>query len=150
MTKLLTHDQKKILNCYQRDFPLTPRPFAEMGKELGLEEDEVIAEITNLSNQKIISRLGATVSPNRAGASTLVAMAIPHERLDEIAQIVSAQSEVNHNYERDHQFNLWFVLTTTDDQKLQAALARIEDLTGFPLLNLPLEKPYHIDLGFTI
>ena len=150
MSKVLNQNQKTILNCYQRDFPLVPRPFAEIGNIVGLTEKEVMSELTDLNDKNIISRVGATVRPNRAGASTLAAMAVPDDRLEEVAEIVNAQPEVNHNYEREHSYNLWFVVTTRNDEELSNVLARIETLTGLPVLNLPLEKPYHIDLGFKI
>ena len=77
-------------------------------------------------------------------------MAVPKDRLEQIAEIVSAQPEVNHNYEREHKFNLWFVVTTGNAAALADVLRRIEALTGLPVLNLPLETPYHIDLGFAV
>jgi len=150
MRKALTQSQKAILNAYQRDFPLTSRPFDAIGDELDLTETEVIQEIADLQERDIVSRVGATVKPNRAGASTLAAMAVPAARLDEVAAVVSAQPEVNHNYEREHRFNLWFVVTTTDRTKLENALRRIEGLTGLDIMPLPLEKPYHVDLGFRL
>ncbi|MBZ0217867.1 MAG: hypothetical protein K8F25_15015 [Fimbriimonadaceae bacterium] len=150
MAKTLNQNQGAILNRFQRNFPLVPRPFAEMANELGLSEDVVLSEIVDLRSQDIIGRVGATVRPNRAGSSTLVAIAVPEDRLEQVAEIVSAQPEVNHNYEREHKFNLWFVVTTGNAAALADVLRRIEALTGLPVLNLPLETPYHIDLGFAV
>ena len=150
MSKMLNQNQKMILNRYQRDFPLVPKPFTAIGAIVGLTEKEVMSELSDLNDKNIISRVGATVRPNRAGASTLAALSVPVNRLDEVAEIVNAQPEVNHNYERDHSYNLWFVMTTSDENALTGALGRIETLTGLQVLNLPLEKPYHIDLGFNV
>ncbi|HNE01785.1 MAG TPA: Lrp/AsnC family transcriptional regulator, partial [Plasticicumulans sp.] len=58
--------------------------------------------------------------------------------------------EVNHNYEREHRFNLWFVVTAGSEGRLQAALGAIERATGLPVLRLPLLQEYHIDLGFRL
>ena len=150
MVQELTETGRAIINTYQRDFPLEARPFAKIGDMLGLSEEDIISEILTMQEIGIVSRVGATVQPNRAGASTLAAMAVPNARLEEVADIVSAQSEVNHNYEREHRFNLWFVVTTTNQSEVEKTLSRIEDLTGIAVMPLPLEKPYHIDLGFRV
>ncbi len=142
--------QRHLINRYQRDFPLTPRPFAVIGEELGLGEDETIALFRDLQESGVIGRIGAVVPPNRAGASTLAAMAVPAERLDEVAAIVSACPEVNHNYAREHRFNLWFVVTAATAADVSRVLAAIRRQTGLEVLDLPLERAYHIDLGFPI
>jgi hypothetical protein len=88
--------------------------------------------------------------PNRIGASTLAAMAVPAKQLEDIAAIVSSFAEVNHNYEREHHFNLWFVVVAADEQHLQDVLAEIESSCAYPLLDLPLLNEYFIDLGFDL
>jgi DNA-binding Lrp family transcriptional regulator len=90
------------------------------------------------------------VAPRRIGASTLAALSAPPERLAEVADLVSRLSEVNHNYEREHAFNLWFVLTARDADALGRTLARIGDQTGCPVISLPLREEFHIDLGFDL
>jgi siroheme decarboxylase len=77
-------------------------------------------------------------------------MAVPPGRLAEVAELVSRFPEVNHNYEREHRFNLWFVLTARDRSRLDAVLAAIAAATGLPVLDLPMLEEYHIDLGFPI
>ena len=88
--------------------------------------------------------------PNRIGASTLAAMQISEAELETIAKLVSGFAEVNHNYEREHPFNLWFVVVAGDEQQLQNVLAEIEERCGFPVLDLPLLQEYFIDLGFDL
>jgi DNA-binding Lrp family transcriptional regulator len=89
-------------------------------------------------------------APNRVGVSTLAAMAVPDERLDEVAAFINTYPEVNHNYEREHRFNLWFVLTSANTSRLDDILRQIEATTGLPLMSLPLLDEYHIDLGFPL
>jgi hypothetical protein len=67
-----------------------------------------------------------------------------------VAETVNRFPEVNHNYEREHRFNLWFVVTAGSEGRLQAALGAIEQVAGYPLLRLPLLHEYHIDLGFSL
>jgi DNA-binding Lrp family transcriptional regulator len=88
--------------------------------------------------------------PNTVGASSLAAMAVPAERLDEVAAFVSAQPGVNHNYEREHRYNLWFVATGTTAAEVQRTLSAIEQATRLAVLRLPLVEEFHIDLGFDL
>jgi DNA-binding Lrp family transcriptional regulator len=142
--------ERRLIEQYQRGLPLLPRPYAAMAERLGASEQDVIEAIGRLREQGIIDRVGAVIAPHRAGWSTLAAMAVPPERLDEVAALVSACPEVNHNYEREHSFNLWFVVNGPDKPDVRSVLADIERRTGIAVLDLPLEKPFHIDLGFDI
>ena len=146
----LTALEKCLLNEYQRGFPLCDSPYAEIGQQLGVSETEVIDTLRSLQQRGLISRVGPVFKPNRAGASTLAAMAVPEERLDAVAALVSACDEVNHNYEREHHFNLWFVVTASDEKRVRAVLADIEARTGIAVLDLPLEHSFYIDLGFPL
>jgi len=139
-----------LLNRWQRDFPLEPRPFLRIAQQLGIGAEQVLERYRALAASGALSRIGAAFRPNTVGASTLAAMGVPPEQLDRVAAQVSDQPEVNHNYEREHAFNLWFVATAPDGDALGAALARIERLTGYRLLRLPLLEEYHIDLGFDL
>ncbi len=139
-----------MLDAWQRGFPLIPRPFAEIGDAMGLPEREVIARLAAAQAHGFISRIGAVVQPNTVGASTLAALSVPPERLEEVAAIVSAQPEVTHNYEREYHWNLWFVITAADRADVRAVLERIERATGLEALDLPLKRGFHIDLGFAL
>lgn len=140
----------KLIDRWQRDFPLVPRPFATLGEGLGMNEAEVLERLARLQCSDVISRVGAVVRPNTAGASTLAAMAVPRDRLDEVAERVSMEASVNHNYEREHRLNLWFVVAAPHRGSLAATLAGIQKDTGLDVLDLPLERAYHIDLGFRL
>lgn len=142
--------EKRLVNAFQRDFPLEPRPFAAVAERLKVSEDAVLAMLRGLRDEGALSRVGPVFAPRRLGASTLAAMAVPPRRLDEVAALVSAKEHVNHNYEREHGFNLWFVVTAPDEAALRAVLAEIEDETGLAVLDLPLVEAFHIDLGFPL
>ncbi len=139
-----------LLNDYQRGFPLLSRPFAAIGAALGLNESEVLTAYRNALAAGQVSRIGAVFAPWTVGASTLAAMAVPVERLAAVAACVSAHAEVNHNYSREHHYNLWFVAMAADQARLDAALAQIERDCGYPVLSLPLREEFHIDLGFDL
>ena len=139
-----------LLNGWQRDFPITAQPFEQLGGIVGAGETATLATLERLQAQGVISRVGAVFAPRRVGASTLAALAAPAERFEEIAAQVSARAEVNHNYQREHHYNLWFVATAADPPALANVLGAIERETGCAVLSFPLEQEYHIDLGFDL
>jgi len=149
-SEIFTPLERSLLGDYQRDFPLEPRPYAAIARDLGTTEETVLALLSGLQDEAFISRIGAVLTPHRAGWSTLAAMAVPSETLVSVAEIVSAYPEVNHNYARDHRINLWFVVTGPDCDCVQAVLADIEQRTGIPVLDLPLVEAYRLDLGFPL
>ena len=112
-----------LLNGWQRDFPIAVEPFGQIGARVGADETAVLATLSRLQARGAISRVGAVFAPRRMGASTLAALAAPAERLERIAAQVSARPEVNHNYQREHRYNLWFVATAADETALTALLA---------------------------
>jgi len=139
-----------LADSWQRDFPLEPRPFARVGEAAELSECEVIELMQSLKDLGILARIGAAVRPNTVGASTLAAMAVPDIRLDEVADLVSGHPAVNHNYEREHDLNLWFVVTAANRAEVTGALDDIARASGIEVHDLPLEQAYHIDLGFSL
>jgi DNA-binding Lrp family transcriptional regulator len=139
-----------LLNEYQHGFPLTLRPFARIAEEQCATEDVVIQRYRGLRAAGRIGRIGAVFRPNTIGASMLAAMAVPRDRLDEVAAIVSASPAVNHNYEREHAVNLWFVAAAASAAQLSREVTALERATGHEVLRLPLLEPFHLDLGFDL
>jgi len=140
----------QLLNNFGYDFPLCPAPFAELAAKLGVAEKAVLGVLEELRREGKISRVGAVFAPKRIGASTLAALAVPPEKLGIVAEAVNRFPEVNHSHEREHRYNLWFVVTAGSEGRLQAALGAIEQATGYPLLKLPLVKEYHPEPGSPI
>jgi DNA-binding Lrp family transcriptional regulator len=141
---------RRLLNEFQRNFPLTTAPYADIARTLGVTEQDVIARLQRLQSTGTVSRIGPVFRPNRIGASTLAAMAVPVAQLEQVAALISAYAEVNHNYEREHAYNLWFVAAAPDEVQLAAVLKDIAQCTGLAVMSLPLLEDYHIDLGFDL
>jgi siroheme decarboxylase len=142
--------EQHLLDDFQRDMSLSATPFADIAEQLNVSEEEVIKTTQSLQERGVISRVGPVFRPNRIGVSTLAAMSIPEDRIECIARIVSAFPEVNHNYQRDHEFNLWFVVTASSAEHLDIVLYEIEQHTEYPLMSLPMLEDYFIDLGFKL
>ncbi len=147
---MFTTLQKQLLNDFQQDFPLSPTPYKDIALSLGVTENDVLLAFDELKNAQFINRIGSVIAPNHIGVSTLVAMAIPQEQLQTVAAMVSRHPEVNHNYERENAFNLWFVLIAKDEEALQSVIDVIEKESGFNTMQLPLLADYYINLGFQL
>lgn len=142
--------EKRLLNEYQKGFPLSTTPYADIAEELGTSEALVLTILQRLKEQGFVSRVGPVLKPKRLGTSTLAAISVPADRLQQAADIISSYEEVNHNYEREHAFNLWFVVTAREQNRLEEVLNDIQARTGYKVMSLPLEQQYHIDLGFPL
>lgn len=141
---------RRLLDEFQRDFPVCERPYAAVAERVGSDEATVIERLESLGRRGFLSRVGPVFRPRCLGASTLAAMAVPPERLAAVAALVSGYPEVNHNYEREHDFNLWFVVTARDEQAVAAVLEDVRRRTGLQVMDLPLVEEFHIDLGFPL
>ena len=141
---------RRLIDRFQHGMPLCAEPYRAMADALECSEDQVLACLEHLESGGGLSRIGPVFEHSRAGASTLVALAVPEAQLEQIAELINRYPEVNHNYLREHRYNLWFVLTGPDRQHIDALLAAIEAQTGLVPLDLPMQAAYRIDLGFSI
>ena len=152
-TKIRQDDARARASCalidrWQRNFPLEPRPYATVGRSMG--RGTPIAAFERLIDAGVITRIGAVVKPHAIGASTLAAVRAPAARLNAIAAAVSGEPLVNHNYQREHPLNPWFVIAGPDRAAVTRTIERIERATGLSVLDLPLVDAYHLDLGFPL
>jgi len=152
MSHLPTRAQDEaLLNRWQQRFPLCAEPYAQLAQTLGNRDgDAVMASLQRLREQGSLSRIGGIWGARAAGAGLLCAMAVPLRQLEALAQRVNAMPGVNHNYEREHHFNLWFVITGPDMACLAQELAELERQCDLATLRLPMERAYRINLGFDL
>jgi len=143
---------KQLLNLIQSDFPITSEPYKEIGLQLGISEAEVIQRLTNLKTNRIIRRIGATFDSKKLGyQSTLCAMKVEKERLDEVAKIVNSYPGVTHNYLRNHDYNMWFTLITESEKEQNDILREIQEKSGITdLLNLPAVRFFKVRVDFKL
>ncbi|HFS0781834.1 TPA: AsnC family transcriptional regulator [Pseudomonas aeruginosa] len=141
---------RRLLARYQKGLPICADPYRRMAETLGCSEAEVLERLRRLDADGALSRVGPVLRHQRAGASTLAALAVPEERLQRVAERISQYAEVNHNYQREHRYNLWFVLTAGDRAQLDRVLVEIAADTGLQPLDLPMQEAYCIDLAFPL
>ena len=139
MSGKLSALERRLLDEAQRGFPVCSRPYAELGRRVGCSEREAYDTIQNLRQRAIIRRIGGIFNSGMLGyTSELVAMNVPRERLDEVAQVVNEYAGVTHNYERDGEYNLWFTISAKTRSELERCVAEIRDRTGVDaILRLP-------------
>lgn len=141
---------KDILNIIQTGFPITARPYAVIGEQVGLSEDEAFDRIMKLREKNVIRRIGATFDSRKLHfTSTLCALKCPPEKLEEVAKIVSSFPQVTHNYERAHAYNLWFTVIAESEERLQAILDEISERGGVDKVrSMPAKKIIKIKVDF--
>ena len=139
-----------LIDGFQSDFPVEERPFRAVGSALGVSEAEALSRVERLRERGIFRRFGAVLNPPVIGSSTLAAVSVPEDRFEAVAEVVNGYRQVNHNYRRDHEWNMWFVVTAGTRETRDAILAEIEDRTGLPVLALPMLTDYYIDLEFPV
>jgi len=150
-TSLESIDQR-LLNRIQKNFPIAPKPYEELGKELGISEEEVLVRIQSLKASGLIRRIGGIFDSRSLGyKSTLCAMRVPEERVEEVAAIINQYPGVTHNYLRNHDYNMWFTFIAPSQEVLELHLQNIRECTNIEdLINLPSTRMFKIDVNFNL
>ncbi len=140
---------KDIINTLQYDFPVCDRPFAKLANTLNSTENELINRVQAMLDSGLLTRFGPMYNAvNMGGALSLCAMKVPEDQFDKVTEQVNAFAEVAHNYQRNHEMNMWFVLATESQQELINTLDAIENSTGISVYNMPKEKEFFVGLHF--
>ena len=142
---------RRFLNRYQGDFPVCEQPFAEIAETLGSDVKTLIDTIRNLLDKGLLSRFGPLYDASCMGGSlTLAALSVPEERFEEITELVNDFPEVAHNYHREHELNMWFVIATETPQGQQETITRIEQSANLPVYNFPKLQTFYLGLWLEI
>lgn len=142
---------RHIINSLQGGFPLSERPYAEAAARLGLTEDELIQRLDGLLEKGALTRFAPMYHAERlGGALTLAAMKIPPVEFERVAGIVNGFPEVAHNYAREHEFNMWFVLATETPARIHEVIGEIKKATGHAVYNMPKLEEFFVGLRFTV
>ncbi len=147
----MDNTDKRILQIIQHDFPLTTRPYEVIGNRLDLSEEEVIERIRGLKEDKIIRRIGGLFSSKKLGyTSLLCAIKTDPEEADKVAEILNIYPGITHNYNRNHEYNVWFTLITENEENKNKIIKEIEMKTGYSINQLPATKLYKLRAVFNI
>lgn len=141
--------ERLLINELQGGFPVSDRPFLEVALRLGSDEETVLKKIKSLTERGVLSRFGPMYHAEKMGGGlTLAALSIPEDDFERINQIVNAFDEVAHNYKREHELNMWFVLATETPERVQECCDEIAVATGYHVYNMPKKQEFFIGLRF--
>ncbi len=141
---------QKLLGLLQARFPLTTKPYADLGLSLGIPEDEVIRRVKQMKIKGLVRQISPVLDARRLGyKTTLVAMRVRETELDRAAKFLIEHPRVSHAYEREHHFNLWFTLATLDPVDLDSELLRLANMIETEaLFDLPAVKTFKLRTYF--
>jgi siroheme decarboxylase len=140
---------KDLLNEIQAGFPVEPHPYRVIGEKIGMDENEVMRRLEGLRQEGIIRRIGASIDSRRLGfVSTLCAARVPEDKFASFVEVVGACPGVTHNYERRHEYNVWFTLIASSRAEKERIIRELIQETGIEILELPASKIFKIRVDF--
>ncbi|MEI8168899.1 MAG: Lrp/AsnC family transcriptional regulator [Rhodoferax sp.] len=138
---------RDIINGLHGGLAICERPYLEAAQRLGLQEDELIERLARLLNDGVLTRVGPLYQIERmGGAFTLAALHAPEDQFERVAQCVNALPQVAHNYQREHELNMWFVIATETPYEIEEVIRTIEQETGCDVYNFPKSREYFVEL----
>ena len=150
MIDKLDEVDRRLINTIQLDFPLNSRPFLALGDQIGISETDVIDHLKRLTDVGVIRKIGPIINTARiGGSSTLIAMRVSDDAIDEVAARINEFDEVSHNYLRPGSYNMWFTVSARSEKRLREMIREIDAL-GCPFLELPVERLFKIGVRFEV
>lgn len=144
-------NDRTIINRLQDGLPLTAHPYAVVAAELDLSERELLERLARLCATGVLSRFGPMYHAERLGGGlTLAALAVPEADYARVVEILNAFPEVAHNYRREHELNMWFVLATESPGRIPEVVTEIESAVGLAVFNMPKEREFHVRLHLAV
>jgi len=142
---------KQLINSLQGGFPISDNPYQEIANKLSISESNLLNRISQLLENKTLTRFGPMYDIQKlGGAFSLCAMRVPEEQFQNITDLVNNYPEVAHNYKRNHEFNMWFVLATETPEQIQQTCDLITNESGIKVYNMPKLKEFFVGLHFSI
>jgi DNA-binding Lrp family transcriptional regulator len=143
---------RKLLNEIQANFPVTQRPYKDLGVRLNCSEDIILTRIKRLKKEGIIRRIGGNLDSQRIGfTTTLCAAKVPDDAIERFVRVVNKYPGVTHNYRRDHHYNIWFTFVAPNMKIIDRYIDEIMKHTGVrEILNLPAVKRFKIVVNFDL
>lgn len=151
----LDDTDKKILQLLQNDFPVVKQPWKELSNKIGIPEDDLVNRIEHLSRTGVIQKIGPIVDSSKVGytSATLVALKVAEDKVDMAAEVINQYGNISHNYEREHEYNVWFTLVAQSQEDLTRTLNEITKKIGLSpsdVLNLPTTQRFKINVNFQL
>ncbi|MBN1457095.1 MAG: AsnC family transcriptional regulator [Sedimentisphaerales bacterium] len=143
---------KNILTALQNDFPICQHPYDVLAEKLGLSVEDLWERINIMIEGGVIRRMGASLDSKKLGyASTLAAVRIKPEHMEQASKLIGSFHEVTHSYQRDNEYNIWFTLIAESNARIDEILGQIVEklkLSESDILNLPVLRLFKLDARF--
>jgi len=142
---------KKILNLIQEEFPLHERPYAEIGRQIGIGENEAMERVQKLKDAGIIRRIGAVFEPKKLDyTSTLCGVHVGEEKLMQVVDAINQHVGVTHNYEREGDLNLWFTVIADKTEEIDVFIEDLEHRFSLKIYRFPKKRVFKIKTYFPV
>ena len=142
---------KQLINSLQGGFPICDNPYQQVANQLAISESDLLDRIQHLLDNKTLTRFGPMYDIQKlGGAFSLCAMRVPDNQFQQLTELVNRYPEVVHNYKRNHEFNMWFVLATETPEQIQQICDLISKESGIKVYNMPKLKEFFVGLHFSI
>ncbi|MFW2373748.1 MAG: Lrp/AsnC family transcriptional regulator [Gammaproteobacteria bacterium] len=147
----LTDTDRKIINQLQGGFPICENPWQQLERQLDIPADDILHRIEAMQTTGLLSRFGPMYHAEKMGGGlTLAAIKVPTDRYDEVTGIVNSFDQVAHNYARDHELNMWFVVATETPEEIASVIQAIEQQSGLKVYNMPKQQEFFLQLIFEV
>lgn len=106
---MLADDERRVLLAIQDGLPLTPTPYADVARELGMTEQRVLELVRSMLAEGKIKRIGLIPNHYALGitANGMSVWDVPEDRIDEVGRRLAARPEVSHCYHRPRYEGVW-------------------------------------------
>lgn len=142
---------RKILNLIQEEFPITGRPYAEIGRQVGIGEEEAVERVQRLKQEGYIRRIGPVLERKKLGyASALCGVHVEEDALEEVAKAINAFPGTTHNYEREGDLNLWFTVSAKTREEVERFLTGLEERYALRVYRFPEKRVFKIKTFFPV
>ncbi|MFA6425250.1 MAG: AsnC family transcriptional regulator [Phycisphaerae bacterium] len=142
----------RILQALQDNFPLSAEPYDVLAQELQIARDLLWSRVQRMCEEGIIRRIGASLDSHKLGfSSTLAAISVSPDGVEQAAEVIAHFPEVTHSYLRKDIFNIWFTIIAADNERLECILHQISSLLSLDdskILNLPVKRLFKLDARF--
>ena len=142
---------RQFINRFQGGLPIVERPYSSMASVLHSDEARLISTIKDLLENGSLSRFGPLYNSScMGGGLTLAALSVSEQDFEQVAELVNSLPEIAHNYRREHDLNMWFVIATETPQEVHKAIETIEHLTALSVYNFPKIQEFYLGLWLTL
>jgi len=143
---MLDSTDRKIVNLFQAEFPLTPRPFAEIGEAIGVTEGEALTRVSRMMEEGYLTGVGLDYDRDSIGELTsLCALAVTNDQSETAVAAIARNPNSTEICVADHTLNIWFTLVADSDAALKTSCEEIERNLGSPILRIPIVREFHAD-----